>query len=61
MLLCYLFFIPVSIIDSYEGAGEGEYLAEGNEDTMMNLRQRRKDEARREHYAPEGAQCKSSD
>ena len=32
-----LFFVSVVVVDADEGASEGEYLSEGNEDGMMNL------------------------
>ena len=51
-----LFLVPVLVVYPDEGTSEGQYLAEGDEYAMVYLRQRRKDEARREHYAPEGAQ-----
>ena len=52
-----LLFVPVLVIDSYEGARESQYLAEGNEHAVVYLRQRRQNEARCEHRAPEDAQC----
>ena len=50
--------VAVFVINADERASEGQYLAEGDENTVMNLRQRWKDKARGKHYAPEGAQCK---
>ena len=49
------------IVDSDEGAREGEYLAEGDKHAVVYLRQRRQNEARREHRAPERAHCHSSE
>ena len=54
-----LFFIAVFVIDADEGAREGEDLAEGDEDRVVNLAQGWAEEARREHRAPEDAQCDS--
>ena len=56
-----LFFIPVFVIYPYQTAAEGEYLAEGDEDGVMDLCQWWADEARHQHRAPEGAQCHSKD
>ena len=56
-----LFIIPVFVVDAYQGTGEGEDLAKGDEDGVMYLSQWWAEEARREHYAPEGAQCNSGD
>mgnify|MGYP006362192967 CR=1 FL=1 len=56
-----LFFIPVLVVDAYQGTGEGEDFAKGDEDGVVDLCQWRAEEARREHYAPEGAQCHSGD
>jgi hypothetical protein len=48
------------VIDAYQTAAEGEYLAEGDEHRVVDLRQRRTTEARYEHYASEDAQCHCS-
>ena len=56
-----LFFIPVFVVDAYQGTGEGEDFAEGDENRVMYLCQWWAEEARGEHYAPEGAQCHSGD
>ena len=56
-LLC----IPVFVVDPYQGTGEGEDFAKGDEDGVMDLAQWWAEEARREHHAPEGAQCHSGD
>ena len=45
------------IVDSDEGTREGEDLAEGDEDRVVYLAQGWAEEARREHRAPEDAQC----
>ena len=50
--------IAVFVVDADEGAREGQYLAESNENRMVYLCQRWKDKARGKHCAPEGAQCK---
>lgn len=34
-----LFFIPVFVVDAYQGTGEGEYFAKGDEDGVMYLSQ----------------------
>jgi hypothetical protein len=56
-----LFFIPVFIVDAYQGTGEGEDFAKGDKDRVVDLCQWWAEEARREHYAPKGAQCNSGD
>ena len=49
------------VVDADEGASEGEYLAEGNEDGMVDFAQRRAAEARDKQCAPESAHCSSDD
>ena len=49
------------IVYADEGASEGEYLAEGDEDGMVNLAYWRAAEARYEQCAPESAHCSSGD
>ena len=56
-----LLFIPVFVVDADEWAAEGEYFAKGDENRVMYLAQWWAEEARGEHYAPEGAQCSSGD
>ena len=56
-----LFFVAVVVVDADEGASEGEYLAEGNEDGMVDFAQRRAAEARDKQCAPESAHCSSDD
>ena len=56
-----LLFVPVFIVNTYQGTGEGEDFAKGDEDGVMYLSQWWAEEARGEHYAPEGAQCHSGD
>ena len=41
-----LFFVSVVVVNAYKTAGEGEYLAEGDEDRVVDLGQRRATEAR---------------
>ena len=41
-----LFFIPVLVVYTDEGAAEGEYFAKGDEDGVMDLAQWWADEAR---------------
>ena len=48
------------VVDAYQTASEGEYLAEGDEYRVVDLSQRRAAEARYEHYASEDAQCHCS-
>ena len=48
------------VVDTDEGASEGEYLAKGDEYRVVDLGQRRATEARYEHYASEDAQCHCS-
>ena len=45
------------IVDSDEGTRESQYLAKGDEDRVVYLAQGWAEEARREHRAPENAQC----
>ena len=45
------------VVDTYEATSEGEYLAEGNENTVMNLSHRWGDKAASKQRAPEGAHC----
>ena len=47
------------IVYADEGASEGEYLSEGNEDGMVYLAQWRAAEARYKQCAPESAHCSS--
>ena len=49
------------VVDADEGASEGEYLSEGNEDGMVDFAQRRAAEARYKQCAPESAHCSSDD
>ena len=51
-----LFFVAVLVIYPYQTAAEGEYFAKSDEDGVMYLCQWWADEARGEHYAPEGAE-----
>ena len=53
--------ISIFVIDPYQTAAEGEYLAKSDEDGVMDFSQWWANEARGEHYAPEGAQCHSGD
>ena len=48
--------ISIFVIDPYQTAAEGEYFAKGDENRVMDLCQWWADEARGEHYAPEGAE-----
>jgi hypothetical protein len=41
-----LFFVAIMVIDAYQTASEGEYLAEGDEHRVMDLSQRRATEPR---------------
>ena len=54
-----LLFIPVFVVYPYQGTGEGEYFAKGDEDGVMDLCQRWADEARYEQCAPKRAHCNS--
>ena len=56
-----LLFVPVLVIYTDQRAAEGEYFAKSDEDGVMDLAQWWAEEARGEHYAPEGAQCHSGD
>ena len=48
------------VVNAYQTAAEGKYLAEGDEYRVVDLSQRRATEARYEHYASEDAQCHCS-
>ena len=48
--------ISIFVIDPYQTAAEGEYLAESDEDGVMDFSQWWAEEARGEHHAPEGAE-----
>ena len=48
--------IAVLVVNTDQTAAEGEYFAEGDENRVMDLCQWWADEARGEHYAPEGAE-----
>ena len=54
-----LILIPVLVVYPYQAAAESQYLAKGDKHAVVYLRQRRQNEARREHCAPEDAQCDS--
>ena len=56
-----LFFIPVFVVYPYQGTGEGEYLAKGDENRVMDLAQWWANEARHQHRASKDAQCHSGD
>ena len=56
-----LLFIAIFVINADQTTGEGEDLAKSDEDGVMDLAQWWAEEARGEHYAPEGAQCSSGD
>ena len=53
-----LLAVAVFVVDADQTTSKGQYLAKGNENRMVYLRQGWKDKARGKHYAPEGAQCK---
>ena len=53
--------IAVLVVDTYQGTGESEDLAKGDEDRVVDLCQWWAEEARGKHHAPEGAQCNSGD
>ena len=55
-ILVVLFLISIFIINADEGAAEGEDLAKGDEYTVMDLAQRRANEARYEQYTAKCAQ-----
>ena len=56
-----LFFIPVLVVYTDEGAAEGEYFAKGDEDRVMDLCQWRSHKSRHQHRASKDAQCHSGD
>ena len=45
------------VVNAYEWAGEGEYLAEGDEYAVVYLARRHSHESARKQCAPEGAHC----
>ena len=56
-----LLFVPVFIVNTDQTTGEGEDFAKSDENRVMDLCQWWAEEARGEHYAPEGAQCQCSE
>ena len=50
-----LLLVPVLVIDSYQATSEGQDFAEGDKHAVVYLRQRRQNEARREHRASKDA------
>ena len=56
-----LLAIAVLVVYPYQTPAKGEYFAKSDENRVMDLAQWWADEARGEHYAPEGAQCHSGD
>ena len=53
----FLFLIPILVINAYQAPAESQYLAEGNEDGVVDLTQRWAAKSRHQHRAPESAQC----
>ena len=51
-----LFFVSVVVVDANEGASEGEYLTEGNEDGMVDFAQWRAAKSRDKQYPTKPAQ-----
>ena len=49
-----LFFVAIAVVDADERAAKGEYLAEGDEDRVMDFADGLYYKARHKHYAPEG-------
>ena len=45
------------VVDAYEGAGEGEYLAESDKYAVVYLASRHGHKSVRKQCAPEGAHC----
>ena len=56
-ILVVLFLISILIVDADERAAEGEYLAEGDEDRVMDLCQWRTEKARHQQEASKRAEC----
>ena len=56
-----LFFISVVIVYTDEGASEGEYLANSDEDGVVDFSERMRYKPTRKQCAPEGAHCSSDD
>ena len=52
-----LFLVAIFVVDTDEGAAEGEYLAKGDEDGVVDLCQWRANEARHQHRASKNAEC----
>ena len=52
-----LFLVAVLIVDTDEGAAEGEYLAKSNEDGVVYLAQWWANKARHQHRASKNAEC----
>ncbi len=51
-----LFFIPILIVYPYQTPAEGEYLAKGDEDAMVNLTHWRSNKSRKQQHASKYAQ-----
>ena len=56
-----LFFIPVFVVYPYQGTGEGEDFAKGDEDRVVDFSERMRYKPTRKQCAPEGAHCSSDD
>ena len=56
-----LFLVAIFVVDTDEGAAEGEYFAESDENRVMDLCQWWADESRHQHRASKDAQCHSGD
>ena len=61
IILGFLFFVPVFIVNTDQTTGEGEYFAKGDENRVMYLAQWWAAEARYEQCAPKRAHCNSGD
>ena len=55
------FFVAVVVVNAYQRATEGQYLAESDEERVVDFTYRRGDEPRCQQCAPEGAHCSSDD
>lgn len=55
------FLVPILVINAYQAATEGQYLAEGYQNGVVYLTRWRCYKPRHQHRAPEGAQCQGGD
>ena len=60
-IITKLLFVAVVVVNAYQRATEGQYLAESDEERVVDFTHGRGNEPRGEQCAPEGAHCSSDD